>query len=255
MAASDTTPIVPLFDAVDWPALARLMHIPEDRREHFIWWLQNSIKGELCYATKKPAGWRQTEKDIAEGRRDIIRGIKKLGAHAKPAQRAAIKTVEECLDKPVRRRRGAPNLDQRADDKFASFLEDLLHFARGLGGHPSFTKRTRTGNIVDLMNALRPVMPPGFIAKGLQRQSLIERFVTKTNARADPSVPAVDTIELLRGDLWRAMGDQEPMCPDCGQPVHWRKRFPIWWPRLCRDCGEPLPPVQRRRASRRTNTA
>jgi hypothetical protein len=216
MAASNSPIVRPPIDAVDWDALARLMDIPDDQRENFIWWLQNSIKGELCYATK----------------------------HAtKPPE------------KPVRRRRGAPNLDQRSDDRFASFLENLLDLVHGLGGHPSFTKRTMTGNIVDLLNALRPVMPRDFIDKGLRRKSLIERLYTKVNARADSGVPVADLIELLRGgDLWRALEEQEPMCPDCGQPAHWRKRFPISRPRLCRDCGRPFTRAQRRRGGSRRTT-
>jgi hypothetical protein len=260
MAAGNIAKPEPLFDTVDWDGLCRLMEIPDDRREHFIWWLQNT-KGELCYATKhatkppeKPAGWRRAEKDIARGCRDIIRGIKELGALAKPAHLEFLETVGEFLDDHVRApRRGAPTRAQRAD-RFVLFLENLLYFADGLGGDVTFNRKTNpaSGNIVDLLTKLRPMMPPGLIPKDLHdHRNLIERLHTETRVRADPILAAADRIELLRGDLWRAMGEQEPTCPNCGQPVHWRMCFPISRSsvlfrrrRPCSDCGGQLPRPQ-----------
>jgi hypothetical protein len=44
VAASNITVVQPPIDAVDWDALAARMDVPDDRREHFIWWLKANVE-------------------------------------------------------------------------------------------------------------------------------------------------------------------------------------------------------------------
>jgi hypothetical protein len=179
------------IDAVDWHRLAGLLDIPDDRRDHFAWELRNSVRCERCYAAKP-----QTKVD--------------------------------------HRRRGRPTLDQQETDRFASFLRDLLQMACDLGGggRGVFNRKKRRGKLVDLLNALRPIMPPGVIPETIDdaRLALIERVVTEARRGQPCSAWRADIIAVhMSGEIWRAMGEQEPTCPDCGEPMHWRMRFPIRW--------------------------
>jgi len=216
----------PPIDAVDWDAMAGLMRIPDDRREPFIWALQNSINNEWCYATKKSADLFPAEINAAIARtgRAFIQAIRMRGAQSTPTDWAILEIVEKYLDGYVRApKRGAP----RRVDRFASFLEGLFYFSCGLGGRVSINRRTASGSVIDLMDELRPLLPPGLIPKVLP-MSLIERVATDTRRRlpgmADPGMSAA--IERLRAGDWRLPCQDEEVCPDCGGPLHWS--FPLF---------------------------
>jgi hypothetical protein len=174
MAASDITVARPALDAVDWEGLAALMGIPDGRREHF-----GSALLDIKNATKlpqKPLVWDDT--DIASAGRAFIRALKQRGPLSTPTERGILKIVGEYLDEHARPpKRGAP---KRAN-KFAFFPEDLFHLVYMFGGHVTVNQKTKGGNVVDLLDELRPVMPE-LIPQELP-MPLIERLATQTRAR------------------------------------------------------------------------
>jgi hypothetical protein len=131
-------------------------------------------------------------------------------------------------------KRGAP---KRAD-RFAAFLDDVLGYVVVFGGRPIFnrgtTPETATGNVVDLLDVLRPIMPPGFIPKKGQRIPRIERLATKARG---------SSIDLGCSDGWIS---RRPQCPVTGRKaqISFRRVFVFEEDRelhseedACPDCG------------------
>ena len=186
----------PQIKDVDLEALGWLMSIPEETREHFVWYLQGHIKGQWWAAAEppeKPAGWLRTaiNADIARTGRAFIRAIEQRGALSTPSDQMMLDTVGGYLlnvKAPERRKR---------DDKLASFIELLLIMTYALGGSASVNRKAKTGkkgNVVDLLEELRPLLPCGFIPKALPIP-LIERLTAK--ARRGPVPKPSDTSAVI----------------------------------------------------------
>ena len=175
MAASNIITLRPRTDAVDWDALAHLMRIPDDYgRETFTWWLQTSIKQAWWDEEKLPAR-RQNDVDIARTGRAFIRAI----AANRPDD-PFLKDVRGYLGTHVKApRRGAP---KRAHS-FDLFLQNIIGVTCTLGGHVSFNRVKASGNILDLLAKVRPMLPPDFIPDPDRLPNIIERLATKARGR------------------------------------------------------------------------
>src|SRR5262245_54279100 len=153
----------------DWPPLASLMGVPRVNREHFIEWLTDSIKDQCTRAARppeKPAGWRRREinADITRTGRAFIRAIEQRGFLSKPPDFETIKSVRGYLDQVTPPKLGAP---KRTNDAVAAFLEALFVVTYAFGGCVSFNRKTCKGNVVELLEALRNLMPEKFIPNAL----------------------------------------------------------------------------------------
>ncbi len=141
--------------------------------------VQNAVEAERLEALKppeKPADRAEISADVAKICRSLISTIKRRGTESTATEREILKTVGENLNKHVRAPR--PGAPKRAD-RFVAFLENVLGYVVVFGGRPIFnrgpTHETATGNVVDLLDVLRPIMPPNFIPKKGQRMPRIER--------------------------------------------------------------------------------
>ena len=253
MFVSDTLDIRPLPEAADWDGFAWLMGIPKDYREPFIRWLKGSIRNtwwlmvdverecrrmaelEARGLAAKPASRRRRSSyaaDIAKTGRAFIRALEVRDALR---DREMVKAVSKYLEDVRAPKRGA----RRRGDRFAVSLGRLLTITCGFGGSITFNRKTGRGNIVDLLNELRPLMPEGFIPKALPMPT-IERLATK--ARGSMSAPGmVENMPRVLAELGEVLSrhneevEQERVedalfhervlaeelghvCPDCGGP-------------------------------------
>jgi hypothetical protein len=197
-----TRPLPEAADTADWAGFAWLMGIPKDYREHFISWLRRSIRGtwwlmvdverecrrmaalEAHGVPAKAKGRRRGSSyaaDIAKAGRAFMRALEARDALS---DRKMAKAVARHLQNVKAPKRGAP----KRDDRFADFLEKLIIVACGFGGSITFNRKTGKGNVVDLVNELRPLMPEGFIPNVLPK-STIERLAAK--ARSSMSAPGM----------------------------------------------------------------
>ena len=157
--------------------------------------------------------------------------MKQLGPLSTTIDREMLTIVGSYLEGMRSPQRGAP----RREDRFQSFLEGIFYFTYGLGGDAHFSRalpgERPTGNVVDLLEELRPIMPTNpthFIPKALP-EAKIERVKSRTRlwlrGMANPREIA-DRIERLRAE--RGLPWHEGVCPYCEQPLHWR--FPLFRP-------------------------
>ena len=216
MAAPNIPIARPPIDAVDWDSLARLMNIPDDRRRPFVWALQATIKSEWEFAagpSEKPARHCRRDADIAKTGRAFIRALERRVAPTMP-ERIIRMLVGDFLDEHVRTPlRGAPNRTGR----FASLLWDLLRFVYMFGGRATFNRRTGRGNVIELMDELRPIMPVGLMPSELP-MPLIERVATKVRGAMadlpDPFFAQMIAARAAEGPLPLEPGvDRGTSCP------------------------------------------
>ena len=199
------------------------MGIPKNQREHFIWWLTSNVKNKWTRAASppgKPSGWRRREinADITKTGRAFIRAIEQRGYLSTPPDLEMIKSVRGYLDQVTPPKLGAP----KGADDFATFLKALFIIIYALGGRVSFNRKTGKGNVVQLLNEMRPLMPRKFILNELPLAT-IERVLAKVREQGIASDPAtadvVARILMMCREISQEQED-ECVCPDCGQPFH-----------------------------------
>jgi hypothetical protein len=163
-------------DAFDWQSLAWLMEIPREHRDAFIWWLLTDIETEWRHHAEPSASASapsaEVDAEIARAGRAFIRALEQRDYLV---DREQIKAVGRFLQHQVK----APPLGRRkSTSRFERFVEYLLYVVYALGGKASCNRKSGTGTIIELLDDVRPMMPPGFIPKGLALHT-IDRLRTE----------------------------------------------------------------------------
>jgi hypothetical protein len=158
-----------LVNAFDWPSIAWLMGIPREHHGNFIWWVLTDIKAEWRHAMQPPAPTTasptEIDADIARAARALIRALEQRDEFV---DRKMAKVTASYLEHVK-----APTLGRRKSaSRFGRFVEYLLYVTYALGGKANINRKAERGNIIELLDDLRPMMPPGFIPKGLALHTL-----------------------------------------------------------------------------------
>ena len=152
--------------------------------EYFGRWLQVDIEAGN-WATRSTANVAQAvsiDADIAKAARAFVRALEMRGGLADGIMAREVKAFLQDVKRP---RRGAP----KRPNMFAVFLPMLLHMICDLGGDISINRNNGTGNVINLLEFLRPLMPPGFIPNTLPLAK-IERICTQVRARIRVQISA-----------------------------------------------------------------
>jgi hypothetical protein len=147
------------------------MGIPPDQRGHFTLWLITVLGNEWRHPADSPATIAAQsallDSRIASATRTLIRLLKQR---------------DELLDRKMAETNGAFLRHVRApargrrrknSSRFERFVEYLLYVACAVGGHATFNRRTGKGNIVEVLDELRPHLPSGFIPKSLHSNAAV----------------------------------------------------------------------------------
>ena len=145
----------------------------------FTWWVVWNVHVEWAiYRAVQAAQVQMVTKPttaIAKAERELLRLLEQRGSEADLVRAQTLRLWLEDEKKPRRR-------SPRRSSRFPEFLECLLYSVRNFAAPPSFNRKNASGDVIDLLEFLRPLMPPGLIPNALPLP-LIERICTRARAR------------------------------------------------------------------------